>query len=322
MQRSVRTFIAVEISSEVQLRTARLIASFEATGANVRWVKPEHMHLTLKFLGDVDLREIPEVCAAVERATADVATVFAAHSPARAHFPTRAIRALFGWEPMKGAEEIDALHERSDESLAEIGFRAEQRRFRAHLTIGRVRNADRGMAELAAGAGRACRLRGRRHRRGRGGDLFQRTGTRRPDARTAWPPPSSAGVSSRRAPWPHVGPPEKALPIDALPPHNAPARHTARQDRHGNPENSLLKGVVYTDIVFMRSLVNQEATRAGRPLSRSRHGVSYYQNKDCAHGYRGENESSYGQKRSLHDEARAEQPRRTPPSRCSTAMRH
>ncbi len=49
----------------------------------------------------------------------------------------------------EGAEEIDALHHRLDESLAELGFRPEQRRFRAHLTIGRVRNADRGMAELA-----------------------------------------------------------------------------------------------------------------------------------------------------------------------------
>ena len=72
MQRTVRTFIAVEISSEVRSRAARLISQLEATGANVRWVKPEQMHLTLKFLGDVDLREIPEVCAAVSQATADV----------------------------------------------------------------------------------------------------------------------------------------------------------------------------------------------------------------------------------------------------------
>jgi 2'-5' RNA ligase len=148
MQRSVRTFIAVEISSEVQIRAARLIAKLEATGANVRWVKPEHMHLTLKFLGDVDLREIPEVCAAVERATADVPP-FSLRLVGAGAFPNLSHPRTVWIGADEGADEIDALHKALDASLAEIGFRAEQRRFRAHLTIGRVRNADRGMAELA-----------------------------------------------------------------------------------------------------------------------------------------------------------------------------
>ena len=106
------------------------------------------MHLTLKFLGDVDFREIPDVCAAVSRATADVPP-FSLRIAGAGAFPNAAHPRTVWLGADEGADEIDALHKSLDESLAKIGFRAEPRRFRPHLTIGRVRNADRGMAELA-----------------------------------------------------------------------------------------------------------------------------------------------------------------------------
>ncbi|HEY4308336.1 MAG TPA: RNA 2',3'-cyclic phosphodiesterase [Pirellulales bacterium] len=148
MQNSVRTFIAVEISSEVRSRAARLISQLEATGANVRWVKPEQMHLTLKFLGDVDMREIPEICAAVSQATADVPP-FSLRMAGAGAFPNLSQPRTIWLGADDGVDEIQDLHQRLDQSLAKLGFRPEPRRFRPHLTIGRVRNADRGMAEMA-----------------------------------------------------------------------------------------------------------------------------------------------------------------------------
>jgi 2'-5' RNA ligase len=111
-------------------------------------VKPEQMHLTLKFLGDVDMREIPQVCAAVERVTATIPP-FSLRIMGAGAFPNLAHPRTVWLGADEGVEEIIALHDGLEASLAEMGFRAENRRFRPHLTIGRVRNADRGMEELA-----------------------------------------------------------------------------------------------------------------------------------------------------------------------------
>jgi RNA 2',3'-cyclic 3'-phosphodiesterase len=148
MQRSVRTFIAVEISSEVRIRAGRLIARLAAAGADVRWVKPEHMHLTLKFLGDVDLREMPDVCAAVARAVSPLPP-FNLRIAGTGAFPNATNPRTVWLGADEGVEEIAELEERIGVALADLGFRREQRRFRPHLTIGRVRHADQGMNELA-----------------------------------------------------------------------------------------------------------------------------------------------------------------------------
>ena len=117
-------------------------------GANVRWVKPEHLHLTLKFLGDVDLRDIPEVCAAMTRAAASVPP-FTLRMVGAGAFPRESQPRTVWIGADEGTEEIAVLHERIEVALAELGFRREHRRFRPHLTIGRVRSADRGIEELA-----------------------------------------------------------------------------------------------------------------------------------------------------------------------------
>ena len=57
-----RTFIAVEISPEIRANAIALQESLARTGANVKWVGPESMHVTLLFLGEVDDRELPAVC--------------------------------------------------------------------------------------------------------------------------------------------------------------------------------------------------------------------------------------------------------------------
>jgi RNA 2',3'-cyclic 3'-phosphodiesterase len=148
MQRSVRTFIAVEVSSEVRLRAGRLIGLLEATGSNVRWVKPEQLHLTLKFLGDVDLRDIPEVCAAVSRATSTVPP-FTMRIAGAGAFPNLHRPRTVWLGADEGVGEMGILHQRIESALAELGFRGEHRQFRPHLTIGRVRNADQGIDALA-----------------------------------------------------------------------------------------------------------------------------------------------------------------------------
>ena len=65
---TLRTFIAVELPKAVTHRAGQLIDRLNVTSAKVKWVEPHNMHLTLKFLGDVNTRMIPDVCQAVSTA--------------------------------------------------------------------------------------------------------------------------------------------------------------------------------------------------------------------------------------------------------------
>ena len=67
MKKTLRTFVAVEITGPIRARTKELIAALAGTTADVKWVEPHNLHLTLKFLGDVHQNDIVRVCQAVPR---------------------------------------------------------------------------------------------------------------------------------------------------------------------------------------------------------------------------------------------------------------
>jgi 2'-5' RNA ligase len=149
MQKAVRTFIAVDISPEIRSKTQRLIGELAPTSANVKWVETHNLHLTLKFLGDVELLEMPDVCLAVEEAVASLPP-FEFHAHGAGAFPTLERPRTIWLGIDAGADEMRALHAALEVRLAPFGFRREQRRFRPHLTIGRVRDtSDAGVRDLA-----------------------------------------------------------------------------------------------------------------------------------------------------------------------------
>jgi 2'-5' RNA ligase len=66
----VRTFIAVLLSDSIRSRLTSLQQTLGETGADVKWVEEENLHVTLLFLGEVDERDLPNVCSAVSGACA------------------------------------------------------------------------------------------------------------------------------------------------------------------------------------------------------------------------------------------------------------
>ena len=72
MKQKIRTFVAVDVGKTVRKIAGELIGQFSAVGADVKWVDPAKMHLSLKFVGDVDAREMHQVCGAVKEATQGV----------------------------------------------------------------------------------------------------------------------------------------------------------------------------------------------------------------------------------------------------------
>ncbi len=147
MKKTLRTFIAVEISAPIRSRAAALIAAFGETSAEVKWVEPHNLHLTLKFLGDVHQREIAEVCRAAAHGAAQVEP-FDLEVRGAGAFPNAARPRTVWIGAGAGAEQMVTLHDRIEAELAKLGYREEHRRFQTHLTIGRVRGAGPGIADL------------------------------------------------------------------------------------------------------------------------------------------------------------------------------
>lgn len=147
MKKTLRTFVAVEIDTPIRTAAGELIAALGDTAANVKWVEPQNLHLTLKFLGDVHQREIPQVCRAVAIG-ASKAEAFEFEVRGAGAFPNAARPRTVWIGGGNGKEPMVVLHDRVEAALAELGFREEHRRFQPHLTIGRVRGVGPGIAEL------------------------------------------------------------------------------------------------------------------------------------------------------------------------------
>jgi 2'-5' RNA ligase len=138
----------VEISSETRTRAGQLIGRLDTPEAKIKWVEPHNLHLTLKFLGDVDLLEVPQLCQAVTDAVVDLPP-FEIEARGAGAFPDAQHPRTVWLGVDRGSEEMIELHDAVERSLAPLGFRREQRRFRPHLTIGRVRGGGPGLRTLA-----------------------------------------------------------------------------------------------------------------------------------------------------------------------------
>jgi len=136
----VRCFVAVDLSAEVRAAVAAVQARVHAAAprADVRWLDPQTFHLTLKFLGNVPDARVPAVSAALEGVVSGPTLALEAHGLGA--FPSlRRPRVL--WAGIAGgAPRLVALALNVDRALAALGFPPEERPFRAHLTIGRVRS--------------------------------------------------------------------------------------------------------------------------------------------------------------------------------------
>jgi len=146
--RRVRTFIAVELAPGVKHRAQELVKKLKPTGADVNWVPPAQMHLTLKFLGEIQRDDIIPVC----RLTQEVASKFQPFDlgfRGTGAFPhTDHPRSLWiGVE--EGLDEIRALQKDLEAALHDkLGFARERRQFTPHLTIGRVHKSTPEMNDV------------------------------------------------------------------------------------------------------------------------------------------------------------------------------
>ena len=139
---TLRVFVALDLPVQAKAilqQAVQELANSLSTG--IRWVDPAGIHLTLKFLGDVDAGLIPDVLASMERAsTRFESPSFSLSLSGLGVFPNaREPRVL--WAGVTGdLAELGRLQTFVDDELSELGFAKERRPFRPHLTLGRVRD--------------------------------------------------------------------------------------------------------------------------------------------------------------------------------------
>ena len=135
----MRTFIAIELSEEIRKVLAQVRSHLCYAGADVKWVKEENIHLTLKFLGEISEDRVSQISSILD----DIGKwtkPFEITLKDIGVFPkTDHPRVI--WAGLdKGIKESTELAVKIDKALSGIGFQEETRPFAAHLTIGRVRS--------------------------------------------------------------------------------------------------------------------------------------------------------------------------------------
>ena len=136
-----RTFIAIELDGAVRARFEALQGALRRAGADVRWVKPDRAHLTLKFLGEATADQIAAMQGALDEIAAAEAP-FEVAFQGLGVFPNERRPRVVWVGIIEGVDRLRALAAAIDERAAAAGFERERRGFSPHVTLGRFRSAS------------------------------------------------------------------------------------------------------------------------------------------------------------------------------------
>jgi RNA 2',3'-cyclic 3'-phosphodiesterase len=130
----VRLFIAIEIPTEIREALARFIKELRAVAPHAKWVRPENLHVTLKFLGHTDAKNLEKIESALQiiRSPQLVALEFSGVG----FFPNEKRPRVF-WAGLNSSPNLAPLAEAIDRAMHQLGFPLENRPFTPHLTLAR-----------------------------------------------------------------------------------------------------------------------------------------------------------------------------------------
>ena len=136
----IRSFIAIELPDDLKLALAQLQERLKAgKQLGVKWVDPYGIHLTLKFLGNIDIDRVSAITKAIETAVQGISPFHLEVKDLGAFPNLRRFQVV--WVGVSGeVEKLGQLQQRIESKLTPLGFTAEARPFTPHLTLARLRN--------------------------------------------------------------------------------------------------------------------------------------------------------------------------------------
>jgi len=143
----IRSFLAFELPEDIKTIVTRVSGEMRKSGLEVRWVRPEFIHLTVVFMGDIQSEQIPSM-------GEEIKAVCSSHPPfgislkPMGCFPnSRSPRVI--WLGIDGdLERMSHFRDQLQEGLAPFRIKGEERAFRPHLTLGRFRKPGKKQTEL------------------------------------------------------------------------------------------------------------------------------------------------------------------------------
>ncbi|PYU80850.1 MAG: RNA 2',3'-cyclic phosphodiesterase [Acidobacteria bacterium] len=130
----MRLFVALELPAAVRENLGALLKALRAVSPQTRWVRPENLHLTLKFIGEVPETEFAVIRNALAAARSDqpVALEFRGLG----FFPNEKRPRVF-WAGIEASPNLKTLAAEIDRAMEKLGIPCEQRPFSPHLTLAR-----------------------------------------------------------------------------------------------------------------------------------------------------------------------------------------
>jgi len=134
----IRAFVALDLPYELKGTLAAAVERLTERNRGVRWVRPEGMHLTLKFLGDIPETDVQPIAGDLDVAAGPCSPLRLRLSGFGAFPGPKKARVV--WVGVSGdTEALGSLAKRVDEACASHGIPRERRPFAGHITLGRLR---------------------------------------------------------------------------------------------------------------------------------------------------------------------------------------
>ena len=141
MDKKIRVFLAIEIPKELKESISELQKFLKKSNADANWVPAENFHYNLKFFGWTTEDEIKKLISITEK-TASKAKSFEIEIKGTGGFPSLNSPRVLWLGMSKGTNQIKELAEKLDLEYSKIGIPKEEREFKAHLTLCRIKSND------------------------------------------------------------------------------------------------------------------------------------------------------------------------------------
>ena len=141
-EKNIRAFLAIEPTEDIIQAMVRLQEKLKREiSGRISWTRPQGQHLTLKFFGDISREDVHNISKAVQNRVASELFLNLKVEKLGVFPDARKPRVL--WCGITGdVEKLSRLQKQLDSDFAEIGFPTEDRPFRAHLTLGRIKDSS------------------------------------------------------------------------------------------------------------------------------------------------------------------------------------
>lgn len=139
-EKKIRTFIAIRLPEETKDFLGKLQDILKISDADVKWVKKENIHLTLKFLGEIEKKKIDEIIKIIDNLSNSI-SVFQLEVSEIGAFPKKEYPRVIWAGLVSGDKEMRQIAKELDNAICKIGLPKESRSFSSHITLGRVRSS-------------------------------------------------------------------------------------------------------------------------------------------------------------------------------------